>query len=159
MTALTEMLRKARFAVTRRGVPPDEADDLVQEAFLRLAGYERDHIVRSQEAFLVSAAVNLSIDRARRLNSSPFNASVANLELIVSQEAGPDEIMSGRDGLQHLREGLAGLPEQTRRILLARRIAGQSYKEIARLEGLSVSAVEKRVARATLDLMKWMDGW
>lgn len=32
MNALSEMLRKARTAVLRRGVPFDEADDLVQEA-------------------------------------------------------------------------------------------------------------------------------
>jgi len=57
MNALGEMLRKARAAVLRRGVASDEADDLVQEAFLRLEGYERANAMRSKEAFLVSAAM------------------------------------------------------------------------------------------------------
>ena len=159
MTALTDMLRKARAAVLRRGVPSDEAEDLVQEAFLRLAGYERACEVRSKEAFLVSAAVNLSIDRSRRLRRSPFDTSVHEFEAIASDMAGPDEILSGRSQLDHLGEGLKALPERTRRILLARRIDGESYKVIADREGLTVSAVEKHVARATLQLMKWMDGW
>ena len=159
MTALTDMLRKARSAVLRRGASADEADDLVQEAFLRLEGYEREHVVRSREAFLVSTAVNLSIDQARRGRRSPFDAAGLDLDSLPSALAGPDEIFSGRARLEHLQEGIAALPARTRRILLARRVEGQSFREIAEREGASVSAVEKHVARATLSLMKWMDGW
>jgi RNA polymerase sigma-70 factor (ECF subfamily) len=159
MTALTDMLRKARIAVLRRGVPADDAEDLVQEAFLRLEGYERDHMVRSKEAFLVSAAVNLSVDRARRAGRAPFDPSAFELDQIASDGAGPDEILSGRIRLERLQEGMALLPERTRRMLIARRIEGLNYREIADREGATVSAVEKQVARATLTLMKWMDGW
>src|SRR5687768_8022270 len=110
MTALTDMLRKARTAVLRRGVPADDAEDLVQEAFLRLEGYEREHVVRSKEAFLVSAAVNLSVDRARRAGRAPFDSSAFDLDTIPSDHAGPDEILSGRARLVRLQEGVARLP-------------------------------------------------
>jgi len=159
MTTLSDMLRKARTAVLRRGVPYDEADDLVQEAFLRLEGYERAHAVRSQEAFLVSTAVNLTIDRARRQKRSPFDNVARNLESVPEDRAGPDEILSARARLSRLEDGMALLPERTRRILLSRRIDGTGYREIADAEGMSVSAVEKQVARATLTLMKWMHEW
>jgi len=154
MNALGEMLRKARAAVLRRGVPSDEADDLVQEAFLRLEGYERANAVRSREAFLVSAAVNLTIDRARRQGRAPFDRGATNLEAIAEDAAGPDEIISARARLRRLEDGMAQLPDRTRRILLSRRIDGVGYREIADAEGMSVSAVEKQVARATLTLMK-----
>ncbi len=153
------MLRKARTAVLRRGVAPDDAEDLVQEAFLRLEGYEREHTVRSREAFLVSTAVHLSIDQARRGRCSPFDSDSFDPDAFPSCLAGPDEVLSARTRLEHLSKGSAMLPERTRRILLARRIEGQSYREIAEREGSSISAVEKHVARATLVLMKWMDGW
>lgn len=159
MTALTDMLRKARSAVLRRGASVDDADDLVQEAFLRLEGYERDHVVRSREAFLVSAAVRLTIDQARRGLRSPFDSAWVDPEAVSSALAGPDEIFSGRARLEHLRAGIEALPERTRRILVARRVEGQSFREIAEREGASVSAVEKQVARATLALMKWMEEW
>lgn len=151
---------KARLAVVRRGVPNDEADDLVQEAFLRLQGYERDHEVQSKEAFVMRAAVNLTVDRARRVAASPV-ALIGELSLteIEAPEALPDEQAESRAKLRHLEKGLAALPEHVRRILLLRRIDNLSFKEIAMAEGLSVSAVEKKVARATLTLMKWMDGW
>ncbi len=159
MNALTEMLRKARAAVLRRGVARDEADDLVQEAFLRLEGYERAHEVRSREAFLISTAVNLSIDQGRRAARTPAVGFAEALAALPSTDAAPDEVLAGRQRLAHLREGIAQLPEGTRRILLARRIDNLSFKAIAAREGMSVSAVEKRVARATLMLMQWMDGW
>lgn len=159
MTTLSDMLRKARAAVLRRGVPYDEADDLVQEAFLRLEGYERANAVTSREAFLVSAAVNLTIDRARRRERSPFDELTRDLEAVPAATAGPDEILSARTRLRRLEEGIAQLPERTRRILLSRRIDGTDYRRIAEAENMTVAAVEKQVARATLSLMKWMQEW
>ncbi len=59
MPSLTEILAKARRAVLRRGVSEEDADELVQEAFLKVEHYERSHVARSREALLVKAAVNL----------------------------------------------------------------------------------------------------
>ena len=55
--------------------------------------------------------------------------------------------------------GLDQLDPLTRRCLLAQRLEGVSYAEIAAREGLPLTTVEKRVARAVLFLMKWMDDW
>jgi RNA polymerase sigma factor (sigma-70 family) len=159
MTALAEMLRKARAAVLRRGVPVEDVDDLVQEAFVRVEQYERDHIVQSREALLVRSAINLSIDRARRLRHAPISPGDVLLDGFVSDEPDQAQVAEARARLAHLGKGIAALPEQTRRILLARRIDGLAYAEIAKREGLKIRAVEQRVARATLLLMKWMDGW
>jgi RNA polymerase sigma factor (sigma-70 family) len=157
---LEHVWRKVRLAVVRRGVPIDEADDLVQEAFLRLERYEREHAVQSREAFVMRAAVNLTIDRARRAAANPVGPiGTLNVADIATAEALPDEQIESRNRLEHLQLGMATLSGDARRILLMRRIDGLSFKEIALAEGLSVSAVEKKVARATLVLMKWMDGW
>ena len=159
MSTLSEMLRKARAAVLRRGAAADDADDLVQEAFLRLEGYERAHKVRSQGALLVSAAVNLSIDQARRQRRAPFAPAPGDLDAVPDETAGPDEILAARTRLRRLEEGIGTLPARTRRILLRRRIDGIGYRTIAEEEGMTVSAVEKQVARATLELMRWMEEW
>ena len=157
---LVHMWQKARLATVRRGVPIDDADDLVQEAFLRLEQYERNHVVQSREAFVMRAAANLTVDRARRAAANPVGPiGDVNLAEIAAPEVPPDEQVESRTKLEHLRRGMATLSEDSRRILLMRRIDGLSFKEIASIEGLTVSAVEKKVARATLVLMKWMDGW
>lgn len=155
MATLTEILKKARRAVIRQGISDHDADELVHEAFLKVEEYQRLHAVRSQEALLVRAAVNLSIDRQRRSVRFPL-ADAAELHEIADAAPDPARIIEARARLRQVAAGLAQLPERTRRILLRRRLENLSYAEIAALENMSVAAVEKAVARATLHLMNWM---
>ncbi len=159
MGSLKDMLRKARTAVLRRGVSGQDADDVVQQAFLRVEEYERRQVVRSKEAVLVTAAVNLAIDFKRQKQPSVSIDMMDALNAIADQNPAAEDILQAQARLRRAAEGLALLPERTRRILLSRRLDGLSYKEIALKEGLTVAAVEKQVARATLELLKWVDGW
>ncbi len=158
MPSLAEMLAKTRRVVLRRGVSEEDADELVQEAFLKLEQYERAHVARSKEAVLVTAAVNLSIDRARRRARAPF-VELDNVQAIADTMPDPAQIAEQRARLGHAAAGLERLSERTRRILLMRRLDDMSYAEIAAAENMTVAAVEKQVARATLQLMDWMAGW
>lgn len=158
MSSLAEMLAKARRAVMRRGVPAEDADELVHDAFIKVEQYERAHAAESKEALLVTAAVNLSIDRARKKRRSPF-AEHDDVEAIADGAPDPGQVVEERARLAHAARGLDQLPERTRRILLKRRLDNLPFAEIARSENMSVAAVEKQVARATLQLMKWMEQW
>ena len=154
MTTLAEILRKARRAVVRQGISDQDADELVHEAFLKVERYQLDHIVRSQEALLIRAAVNLSIDRQRRSNHMPL-ADAAVLHELPDAAPDPARIVEARARLRQVTAGLDRLPERTRRVLLKRRLENMGYAEIAASEGMTVAAVEKLVARATLQLMNW----
>jgi RNA polymerase sigma factor (sigma-70 family) len=156
--SLAQMLSKARGAVLRRGASEEDADELVHEAFLKISQYERSHAARSREALLVTAAVNLAIDRARRRRRAPY-VEAPDIHVVADGMPDPAEIVEQQARLRHAAEGLARLPERTRSILLKRRLDNMSYAEIAEVEGMSVAAVEKQVARATLRLMDWMEGW
>lgn len=155
MATLAEILKKARRAVIRQGISDHDADELVHEAFLKVEQYQRAHAVQSQEALLVRAAVNLSIDRQRRSVRMPL---VDGVELHEIADVAPDpaRIVEARARLRQVTAGLAQLPERTRRILLKRRLENMTYAEIAASEDMTVAAVEKTVARATLQLMNWM---
>jgi RNA polymerase sigma factor (sigma-70 family) len=155
MATLPEMLRKARRAVMRQGIADHDADELVHEAYLKVEAYRHEHVVRSQEALLVRAAVNLSIDRQRRSGRMPL-AEGAILHELPDEAPDPARIVEARARLLQAAAGLSRLPERTRRILLKRRLENMSYSEIAASEDMSVAAVEKMVARATLQLMRWM---
>jgi RNA polymerase sigma-70 factor (ECF subfamily) len=149
-----------RSLIVRRGVGPDDADDIIQEAFARLEAYTQAKEVCSREAFLMRTAQNLVRDRARRARAAPFENNVAlDLELVADVGPQPDEIVQGRERLRRAQTGLDRLDELSRRCLLARRIDELPFGEIAAREGMTVAAVEKRVARAVLFLVRWMDGW
>lgn len=155
MATLADVLKKARRAVLRQGIAGHDADDLVHEAFLKVEAYQREHEVRSQEALLVRAAVNLSIDRMRRSALLPLSDGP---DLYEIADSAPDaaRIVEARSRLRRLAEGLDRLSPRARRILLKRRLDNMSYAEIAAAEDMSVAAVEKQVARATLQLVDWM---
>jgi RNA polymerase sigma factor (sigma-70 family) len=150
---------RVRSALMRRGRTSDEADDLVQEAWVRLACYEKDRDVVQPEAFLMRAALNLSIDAYRARVS--HGEEVLIDEVMDLEDGAPtaEEIMLGRERMARLSMGLGRLNEKTRNIFLAHRIDGLSYQEIARQHGLSISSVEKHVAKATLVITSWMEGW
>jgi DNA-directed RNA polymerase specialized sigma24 family protein len=68
MEAVARILIRLRKLLISRGRTVDDADDLIQEAFLRLEVYCRDHQVRQPEAFLVRTTLNLSIQSRAALD-------------------------------------------------------------------------------------------
>jgi RNA polymerase sigma-70 factor (ECF subfamily) len=153
------MLKSVRSFIVRRGVGPDDADDIIQEAFARLEAYTQAKEVCFQEAVLRRTALNLIRDRARRARSAPFESVTVDLDTVADAHPQPDEIVRGRERLRRVQSGIDRLDELSRRCLLARRLDELSYAEIAAREDMTVAAVEKRVARAVLFLTQWMDGW
>ena len=150
---------RVRSALMRRGQTSDEAEDLVQEAWVRLACYEKEREVVQPEAFLMRAALNLSVD-AYRARTSRGEEVVIDEDFDVADAAPTtEEIMLGRERLARMSVGLGRLNEKTRDIFLAHRIDGLSYQEIARRHQLSISSVEKHIAKATLVITSWMEGW
>jgi RNA polymerase sigma factor (sigma-70 family) len=159
MRPIRQLISGLRITLQRRGASADEAEDLVQEAFLKFETYRQAAEVREPEAFVVRAALNLAVDAGRRKGRSPFSARALEDFQFADSSPGPDEVLQGRDRLERLRQGLEALKPRTRDMLLAQRLEGLTYAEIAHREGVSVSAVEKQIARAVLFLMTWMEGW
>lgn len=154
MRGLGSILQKVRAVVLRSGVAPQDADDLLQEAFVRLETYTRKQEVRSQEAFLVTAAVNLGRDQAKR-HARTLEEAFDSFSLADAAPQ-PEEQLLVQERLRRMASGLHRLDPQTRRCLLAKRLDGLTAADIAKRENLSVAAVEKRVARALLFLTQWM---
>src|SRR5580704_5174488 len=100
------MWNSMRSLIVRRGVGPDEADDIIQEAFARLEAYTQAKEVCSREAFLMRTAQNLVRDRARRARAAPFENVSVDLELVADGSPQPDEIVQGRERLRRAQTGL-----------------------------------------------------
>jgi RNA polymerase sigma-70 factor (ECF subfamily) len=149
---------RVKAALRLHGRTGHDAEDLVQEAFVRLANYERQNVVEKPEAFLMTTAINLSTD-SYRARASRGEQVLLEDDVLVDTAPGIEEVMLSRERIDRLSECLQRLPEKTRNIFLAHRVEGLPYKEIARLHGLSVSSVEKHMAKAMLMLSNGMEGW
>jgi RNA polymerase sigma factor (sigma-70 family) len=154
----TSVFSRVKAALRRRGRSEQDADDLVQEAFVRLACYERKQPVEKPEAFLMRTALNLSVD-AYRTRASRGEEVLLDDVVLVDTAPRAEDVLLSRERLARLSECVARLNDKTRAIFLAHRVDGLSYREIGRLHGLSISSVEKHVAKAALLVTAWMEGW
>ena len=116
----------------RRGHSREDAEDLIQDAFLSLHHYCQKAEVQSTEAFLVRAVINRSISFHRGQHR----------DLYVEEPA--EELPR----LARITRALNSVGPRTRDMFLMHRLLGFSYPEIARQLGVTVSAVERRIARA-----------
>jgi RNA polymerase sigma factor (sigma-70 family) len=150
------MLKLQRL-LQRRGRSIDDAEDLIQESFLRLHIYSGDTDVSQKEAFLVRTALNLSIDQHRRERVAavvPFDVNALPLR---DPYPTPDVICADRERLRHFRAGLLTLNPRQQEVFFLNRIEGLSTTEVAQRLGLSVSMVEKYATRAMRAMITWMD--
>jgi len=155
MESLAVIMLRLRKLLRSRGRPADEVDDLIQDAFVRLQVYCRDHPIAKPEAFLVRTALNLLIDVQRKANTSPSMQEIESLTLIDPGPL-PDEVLMGGERIQHLNAGLDALSPRVREVFLLHRLEGYSYGQIASELGISLSTVEKHIAKASLFLFDWM---
>lgn len=143
----THRLKLMRF-VRRRG-RPDQAPDIVQQVFARLAAQAGDSrpVLHAPDAYLHQAARNLIRDEAR---AAERRLALLHVCLDDVPLAAPDPVaaLEARDLLRRFEAVVARLEPRTREIFLAHRIDGYSYGEIAYRTGLSVKTVEKHMSRA-----------
>ena len=149
---------RVKAVLRRRGRSDQDADDLVQEAWVRLACYSREQHVAQPEAFLMRAALNLSID-VHRARATRGEEVLLEDVVLIDTSPSAEEVLLARERFDRLGVCLGRLNERTRVIFLAHRIDGMSYQQVARAHGLSVSSVEKHIAKAMLLLTTWMEGW
>jgi RNA polymerase sigma-70 factor (ECF subfamily) len=146
---------KLRKLLRSRGRTVEDTDDLIQEAFLRLQLYCRDNPVEQTEAFLVRTALNLSVDDRRLAHNRLSVATpLEKLQLIDTRPA-PDEVLAAQQRLQRVKQALENLSPRSREVFLLHRAEGYSYGQIGKSLGISVSTVEKHMAKAALFFDTW----
>lgn len=145
-------------ALMRRGRSEHEAEDMAQEAWVRMASYERVQPIDNPEAFLMRTAINLSIDAHRARLTQGEEVKIDEV-LLVDRSPSIEAIVLGKERLARLHVCLKRLTDKNRDIFLAHRLEGLTYQEVADRYGLSTSTVEKHVAKATAQMSMWMEEW
>ncbi|HEY3851063.1 MAG TPA: RNA polymerase sigma factor [Steroidobacteraceae bacterium] len=153
MDALISQLRYLKKLLRRRGRTAEEAEDLVQDAFVRMQEYCREGgCVREPRAFLARTVLNLAVDARRRDRRDLYEKQPIEELYLVDLTPSPDEVFAADQRLLSIRRSLAGLSERTQTAFFLHRLEGFSYAEIALRLGVSASAVEKHIATAVARL-------
>lgn len=149
-------IRRLHAVLRRRGWERQDAEDVIQDAFLRMQAFcNEGGEIRNSEAFLVRTAINLSVNsRARRPVYSALSEDDEQQRQSLSFAPAPEDILAAEESLDRVVALLDTLTSRTREIFLLRYIDGYTYPQIAQQLNISVSAIEKHMARALLVLTK-----
>lgn len=128
-----------------------DANDVLQDAYLRLSRIPDDTLVENPRPYLYRVADNLARDHLRGQTSRNrrFTGSDA-LDTSASPAPSPEHEIDFKQRLQKLQEAVNELPPRQKQIFLLHKFEGLSHSEIASRLGISRSAVEKHMIKALI---------
>jgi RNA polymerase sigma-70 factor (ECF subfamily) len=133
-----------------------EAEDSVQEAYLRAIRHFASFRGGNRRAWLLTIVRNTCYNRLRRNGVSGQNT---RFDEAVHSAAGrqapnPETAVLMIQRTELVRKSLAELPEEYREILVLRELEQLSYREIANLAGIPLGTVMSRLSRARQQLQQ-----
>lgn len=126
-----------------------QADDLVQEAFIKL--WNNCAKVPSQKAksFLFTVVNNAFLNEVAHKKVILKHAKLSPSRV---DNQSPEFLLEEQQYHKKLQDAIANLSEAQRTAFLLNRIEGKKYAEIAEMLNISVKAVEKRMSQALKSL-------
>jgi RNA polymerase sigma-70 factor (ECF subfamily) len=153
------------FALAARLVGPWEAEEVVQETFLRAwRGLETFRGDASLKTWLYTIALNRAkarlgtLARMRKVFASPRASSEDDQpwpgEEAPDLSASPEDQAVALEQRARLRKAIRNLPEEFRHAVVLRDLEGLSYDDIARVLSVPIGTVRSRIARGRAALVE-----
>jgi len=145
----------------RTGLAPKDAEDGVQEVFLKVQ--RRISTFRGEAAlstWLYQVALNTLRDHRRKVVRQ---TRAMDMSVVTDQAADPTfpaatetpvEAASRAERAQMVRDALDRLPDKFREVLVLRELQGLAYRDIARILDAKQGTIESRIFRARERLAK-----
>jgi RNA polymerase sigma-70 factor, ECF subfamily len=161
--ALTRLVHDLRIALARvargEGLPPEDAFDAVQEAFLTLLRLpEADAVAGDLEQsrkLLITITRNIARNR-RRLHANARPHDDRPLELLPDGEATSEELLAAVEDQVHLAGCLNSLSEAQRAVVTLRMLDEVPGEDVARELGITAGHVAVLLHRAKANLLACM---
>ncbi|HEY7966046.1 MAG TPA: RNA polymerase sigma factor [Solirubrobacteraceae bacterium] len=131
-----------------------DAEDLTEQTFLQAYRHferaQRESDGRPLRPWLIRIAHNLAANLHRDRSRRPQSVLEEDASLPTARST--EELVSGRDELARVLEGLGSLPDDRREALIMRFALGMDNREIARALGRSDGATKVLIHRAIRQL-------
>lgn len=126
-----------------------QAEDIVQNAFLKLWKNCASIIFDKSKSFLYTVAKNEFLNEVAHKKIELQH----QVHLVKdSTNITPEFLLEEQEFLAKLKRVIANLPEKQREVFLLSRIDKKKYSEISEIVGITVKAVEKRMSLALVIL-------
>jgi len=138
-----------------------QAEDLMQDALLRVIRASECEVIEHPESYVFKVAANLLKDSKRHAVRHPTvgramaeEETGGETEEALIDERSPERVLDGETSLAEVLQALSELSELTRNVFILFRLEHMKQKDIATLYGIAQSTVEKHVGRAVLHLAR-----
>lgn len=134
----------------------DTAENIIQDLFVHIwvRGSNID-VEQNVKAYLYTSVKNLCLNylkKSKRISSLNINSEVQTEDI-----KSPEENLIKDEMFTAIHNAIENLPEKCRRIYLMKKYDELSYKEIAKILGVSVNTVKTQMKRALKSLLKQLE--
>jgi len=139
-----------------------EVEDLAQEIFFKVYKASKHYTVQAKfSTWLYRVVANHCLNYRRRqkrdaplisLDNSLSGKDESSLQHAQEQDQQPERLLQQQEIQKVLKRAITKLPDRQRMAIILYRFEGLSYKEIAKVLGCSLSAVESLLFRAMTNL-------
>lgn len=160
--ALSEADHQKIRAFATQKVGQQNADDVMQDAYLQLLQRDKQDTVREPRAFLFRIIANLSVDAWRKSNrkvEAELEIDRAELETLACRKPGPEALTSGVLGFDNFLSVLDGLPELQRHAFILNKLEGLTHAEIANRLGVSSKSIQRYLVEAMEHFAEHMENF
>jgi RNA polymerase sigma-70 factor (ECF subfamily) len=133
-----------------------DAQDVVQEALIRVRKGLETYQPGSLEGWLARIVTNVFLDEVRRRRRRPTEALPADPDRVVPPAPAADQVTSGLS--DEVQAALAALPDEFRVAVVLCDVADLSYEQISESVGVPVGTVRSRIHRGRRLLRAALEG-
>jgi RNA polymerase sigma-70 factor (ECF subfamily) len=137
-----------------------DAEDVVQESYLRALKYFQGYRGGDSRAWLLAIVRNTSHNWLQQNRSQQLTDPIdETIEALAAKDSGnPETLLLDRIDQELLKQAIAELPIEFREVLVMREMEELSYKQIASLCDLPLGTVMSRLARGRSRLQQRLAG-
>ncbi len=135
----------------------NEAEDLVQETYVRAAGASNRPDTNGIKSWLFVIMRNVWLNQVRHVNSGPRFVDLDGNESVESNN--PHVVYLRKLEREQVRKAIESLPDAYREIVVLRDIEGFTYQEIATVLHCPAGTVMSRLGRARGKLRTLLSSW
>ncbi len=135
----------------------EEAEDVVQEVYLKLWGLRKDlKKYNSIEALAIRITRNLCLDGLRRRKTSQEAIKTERINGDGYSET-PAESLERKEEAEVIHTLIEALPEPQRSLVHLRHLEGKEYEEIAQMVNMNVNAIRVSISRARKQMREMLE--
>jgi RNA polymerase sigma-70 factor (ECF subfamily) len=138
--------------LARSVVAPEDADDIIQDAYCRISALDSVAYIESPRAFFFQIVRNLLLNQIKRSRIVRIDAALDAEH--IEHSPSPETVAGDKREWSRVQRLLAALPERCRTVLELRKIDGIAQKDIAARLGISENVVENESSRGLRQILQ-----